>query len=113
MRPLVHRPRVLELAQAGTAPSEIARQTGLHRQQVSSMIFSARRKGQLIPRFSSAGEPITGANPPRNIAFQIDHDLALILFDEAARRGMSSGRLATELVRTALRDDLVDAIIDQ
>ncbi|WP_226779546.1 hypothetical protein [Oceaniglobus trochenteri] len=99
------RERIIELAQTGVPPADIAARLGLRPDQVRGIICYARRSGIQIKRFSG-GRPISADNPPaaKPAATIVVGDRILSALE---RRAEHEGLGASDLARRLLEEALV------
>lgn len=102
------RDRIIEMAKAGVQPREIAHDLGIEANAVSCILWYERQKGADIPRFRSG--PWIGQS--RLVVNDPGGRLRRGLSDAAGMRGLTEPELARRLLCAAVRDDLVDAILD-
>lgn len=95
----------VDLAKAGVRPARIAAELGLSLQQVYGHISYARRRGEDIPRFSTAG-----TRQRRGVSLaQEERDL---LAPHAALRHIDVVELAERILSRVIEDNIVDAVLD-
>ena len=105
-------PKIECLAKQGVRPCHIADQLGVSRQRVYTRIGWLRRAGEDIPEFPR-GAPGGAIGRPRKPRLRaMPDDLRDRLAEIAEMRGQSIEQLATRLLTVIVRDDLVDAILD-
>lgn len=98
--------QVVEMAQAGTTPSEIARITGLSIHTVGYDLYTARKAGVDIPKFT------------KGRTRKLGHDVRIPLIainaleSEAIRRGLTVNHLAGMILTRIAENNQVGAVLD-
>lgn len=94
------------MARDGIRPAAIAQTLDVDPDWCRAVINRARKRDPSIPRFNTlqTGEQFCTVTLPRPLVEQLAR--------QAARRGLSHRQCAARLLHHALRDDLVDAILD-
>jgi hypothetical protein len=99
---------VLSLSMDGVRPSDIARQLKVTPNRVFAVKAFFYRHGVIFP-------PIRKGPPTREQAPRLTHlntELREALAPHAAARGMGTRELALRLLGAIIRDELVDAVLD-
>jgi hypothetical protein len=102
-------PKVFEqisnLVAQGVGAAEIAQKIGC---TVNSLRVKCSQQGiGLRRRVPSEGKP------QERLTVTLPGDIAVLLYQQAWKRGVSAPRFAAALLETILRDNLCDAVIDQ
>jgi hypothetical protein len=97
---------LVSLAMRKYAPREIAAQMGLNGRNVHEQLNAARNRGADIPPFEPG---LWTRNRPM---VPIDLDVWRALAPHAQLRGLTPNELATLVLETVVREDLVDAVLD-
>ncbi len=96
----------IALARDGGRPLEIALQTGLQPNTVHHYLCDARKSDGSIPSFRSYKRPLKG------VIITISRTVVFRLREAGDRRGCSAERIAERLINAIVKDNLVDAILD-
>jgi len=94
---------ILMLARMGCARKAISRELGVSMPHVYTTIAEARARGETIPKTGDLGRPPT---------VHIPHDQIVALERHGIPRGVCGATIVARLVETALREDMIDAILD-
>ena len=108
------RDRIVALAKRGIRPARIFDLVGDARNltQVYKTIGHARRIDPSIPSFRTARTSEVGPKVRNQFAVELPADLLLDLAPHAEKRRLTAKELAIALITVVVREDLVDATLD-
>lgn len=93
----------VELAKSGLSSRQIAERMGIKPVSVSTWLTRARRNGDDVP---------INRTPTRKYSIILDAEDKAALDAEAAARGMNVAKLSRQILSAVLRDNLIDAVLD-
>lgn len=105
--PRAERDDVIRMAMAGNPPRQIADKLGMEPNQVSCILWYERRKGRAIPHANRGPWP-----RQTRIVLRNAQGLREGLWEHAEARCLTIEDLAARLIETLIRDDLIDAVLD-
>lgn len=105
--PRADREDVIQRAMEGLPPRQIADELGMEANQVSCILWYERRKGRDIPHANRGPWP-----RQTRIVLQGAHTLREGLWVHAEARSLTIEDLTARLIETLIRDDLIDAVLD-
>lgn len=105
--PRADREDVIQRAMEGIPPRQIADELGMEANQVSCILWYERRKGRDIPHANRGPWP-----RQKRIVLHGVQALREGLFDHAEARCLTIEELTTRLIETLIRDDLINAVLD-
>lgn len=107
--------RIIDKAQAGVRPMQIAADLGLPVDEVYGTISYARKRGVPISHFPAGKQGVVKLPPElrsATVTLRVDGELLACLEEPARLRGLSDRQLAVRLLDVLVREDMIDAVLD-